>query len=192
MLKRNQWTKGERHFVLPPLHGSMRGNQGCSLQRTTFDHSVGDEVCLIYTEEPGYAEQYGDVVPFNMLAHFGLARTPHGVVAFVVWQIAVGTPQQVAVDQYLNPQNLETLRLVSSAANQTHFKLIVVNNQTSDITAFIDFENVFGFAEMASAMVLSIGHEPSGDFASASQHVMNTMTVPDLLALSAGGIPKRI
>lgn len=31
---------------------------------------------------------------------------------------------------------------------------------------------------------LAIGHEPEGDFAAASQHAMNTMTVPNLLALS--------
>jgi hypothetical protein len=92
----------------------------------------------------------------------------------------------------LNPHNFETLKIVYSAANQTHFKLIVINNQTSDITAFVDFENVFGFDDMASAMLLTIGHETSGDFSSASHHVVDTMTVPDLLALSAQGIPKCI
>jgi hypothetical protein len=107
------------------------------------------------------------------------------VVAFLIWQIAMGTPQQVAVEQYLNPHNVKALRLVSDAANQTHFKLLVVNNQTSEVTAFIDFENVFRFDELASAMVLAIGHEPEGEFDAAMRHVMDTMTVDQLIALSS-------
>jgi hypothetical protein len=46
-----------------------------------------------------------------------------------VWQIAASSPQEVMVEQYLNPQNIGTFRLIASAANQTHFKLVVVNNQ---------------------------------------------------------------
>ena len=71
---------------------------------------------------------------------------------------------------------------MSSAANQSHFKLLVINNQTAEVAAFIDFENVFRFDRLASAMALAIGHEPEGDFAAASQHVMDTMTIQELLA----------
>jgi hypothetical protein len=187
MLKQNQWTGGQRHFVGPLLNEGLVGKTGCTLQRCTFDTSVGEEIHLLYIEDPGYAEQYGNVSPFNLLAHFGLARTPYGVVAFIVWQIAIGAPEQVAVDQYLNPQNFETIRLLASAANQTHLKLIVVNNRTSEITAFVDFENTFAFDKMVSAMVLSIGHEPLGDFGAATEYVMNSMSIPDLLSLSAEG-----
>jgi hypothetical protein len=45
---------------------------------------------------------------------------------------------------------------------------------------------------MASAMVLSIGHEPVGNFTMASEYVMRTMSIPDLLSRSANGIPDRI
>lgn len=66
----------------------------------------------------------------------------------------------MTVEQYLNPQNIGALRLVASAANQTHFKLVIVDNQSGEIYAFVDFENVFGFDQLASAMVRAIGHEP--------------------------------
>lgn len=184
MRKENRWTHGTRDFVFPDLSTSLRGRHGCSLHRMTLDNVVGEEVCAIYTEDPSYARQFSQVQPFNLIVHGGLACTPHGVIAFIVWQIAAHSSQEVMVEQYLNPQNIATIRLVSSAANQTHFKLIVVDNQTGEVTAFVDFENVFPFDELVSGMALAIGREPEGDFAAASQHVMKTMTVQELLALS--------
>ena len=97
------------------------------------------------TECADFADQYSKVVPFNLMVHSGLVRTPDGVVAFLVWQIAASSAQEVMVEQYLNPQNIGTFRLIASAANQTHFKLLVVNNQSGEVAAFIDYENVFRF-----------------------------------------------
>jgi hypothetical protein len=184
MRKENRWTYGTMDFVYPALPANLRGRHGCGLHRMTVDDAIGEEVCAVYMEDPAYADQFSKVHPFNLIAHTGLARTPHGVVAFIVWQIAAHSPQEVMVEQYLNPQSIATIRLVASAANQTHFKLIVINNQTAETAAFVDFENVFGFDELVSGMALAIGHEPEGDFAAASQHMMKTMTVPDLLAVS--------
>jgi hypothetical protein len=64
------------------------------------------------------------------------------------------------------------------------FKLLVINNQTAEVAAFADFENIFQFGRLVSAMALAIGHEPEGDFAAASRHLMNTTTVQQLLVLS--------
>lgn len=183
MRKQNPWTHGERNFHFPALPADLKGRHGCILHRMTFDKAIGEEVCAVYMEDPAYVEQFREVRPFNLIAHTGLARTPHGVVAFIVWQIAAHSPQEVMVEQYLNPQNIGTIRLVASATNQTHFKLIVINNQTAETAAFVDFENVFEFDQLVSGMALAIGHEPEGDFAAASQHVMKTMTVLDLIAL---------
>jgi hypothetical protein len=184
MRKENRWTNGARDFVFPALPANLRGRHGCNLHLMTFDPAIGEEVCAVYMEDPSYVEQFSKVHPFNLIAHTGVARTPHGVVAFIVWQIAAHSPQEVMVEQYLNPQNIDTIRLVASAANQTHFKLIVINNQTAETAAFVDFENVFKFDRLVSGMSLAIGHEPEGDFAAASQYFVKTMTVPQLLALS--------
>ena len=59
---------------------------------------------------------------------------------------------------------------------------MIINNQDGEVGAFIDFENVFGFDHFASAMVNAIGHEPEGDFDAAMRHVMDTITIPELLA----------
>jgi hypothetical protein len=101
-------------------------------------------------------------------------------------RIAAGSPQEVLIEQFLNPQNIGALRLVASVTNQTHLKLIVIDNQSSEVTAFVDFENVFGFDRLSAAMVEAIGHEPEGDFGAAMKYVMTTTTIPDLLTISAG------
>jgi hypothetical protein len=134
---------------------------------------------------PDFAEQYGKVAPFNLVVHSGLVRTPHGIVAFLVWQIAAGSPQEVMVEQYLNPQNIATTHLVASAANQTHFKVVVVNNQSGEVAAFVDFENVFRFDDLVANMATAIGHEPEGDFSAATEHVMKNLTIAELLSCSA-------
>ena len=182
MRKENRWTHGIGDFVFPALSANFRGGHGCSLQRLIFDPAIGEEVCAVYMEDPAFVAQFSKVHPFNLFTHTGLARTPHGVVAFILWQIAAHSPQEVMVEQFLNPQNIGIIRLVASAANQTHFKLIVINNQTAETAAFVEFENVFQFDQLVSEMALAIGHELEGDFAAASQHVMTTMAVPDLLA----------
>lgn len=185
MKKENRWSLGTQHFVIPAWPDDLKGRHGCALHRITLDASVGEEVCAIYMEEPDFADQYSKVAPFNLIVHSGLVRTPHGVVAFIVWQLAASSPQEVMVEQYLNPQNIGTYRLIASAANQTHFKLIVVDNQSGAVAAFIDFENVFRFDELVSTMATVIGHEPEGDFDAATQHVMNSFTIGELLARSA-------
>lgn len=186
MLKQNRWTHGATHLVLPPLPLGMQGKQGCTLQRAVFDPKVGEEVYVSLREAPGYAEQYADIHPLRMLATTGAMRTPDGVVGFIVWQVAVGTPQELAMDHYVNPQEMNTLRLLADAGNQTHLKLVIMNNQTSAVTAFVDFENVFELGSFAGTLVEFIGHEPVGDFIAASQFVMDHMTVPDLLNLGEG------
>jgi hypothetical protein len=185
MRKENRWMHGTTSFVFPPLAENVRGSHGCALHRMIIDPAIGEEICAVYMEDPAYVNRFSKVRPFNLVANTGLVRTPHGVVGFIVWHIAARSSHEVMVEQYLNPQNIGTIRLVTSAANQTHFKLIVVNNQTAEIAAFVDYENVFEFDRLASQMALAIGPEPEGDFAAASHYVMETKTVPELVALGS-------
>jgi hypothetical protein len=185
MKKANRWKHGVKHFVLPVLPPEMQGRHGCRLYRMTFDSTVGEEICAVYLEQPDYVGQFSRVLPFELFAHKGLVRTPHGIVAFIVWQIAANSSQEVMVEQYLNPREIGTIQLIASAANQTHFKLLVINNQSGEVAAFIDFENAFEFDWFVSAMAMANGHEPEADFPAAAEHVMNTIGVPELLVRSA-------
>jgi Helix-turn-helix domain len=181
MRKHNQWRHGKQHLVVPPLSDAQLGAHGCSLQSATFDPDIGEEVYALYLEEPKFAKQYDGVNPFNMFAHTGATRTPHGIVGFIIWVIAAGSQAEITVEDFLNPQNIEELRLVSSAGSQTHFKLVIVNNMTSEVAAFVDFENVFGFDELAGGLAKLIGHEAVGDFATAMRYVMDNFSTEQLI-----------
>jgi hypothetical protein len=165
----------------------MLGRHGVSLQKVVFDPNIGEEVYALYMEEPVYAQALGRVAPFNIFAHSGVVRTPHGMAAFILWTIAAGAPEEVQIEQFLNPGNMDVLRMLSAAGNQTHLKLVVCDNKTGEVGAFVDFENVFGFDEFAASLVRMIGHEPEGEFPAAVDFVMKTMTSKDLLALAAIG-----
>ena len=179
----NAWTGGFRDFHFPPLSADVL-RPGCSLHRMSFDPDVGKEVFALFREDPPYAAAYEAVQPLTLIVHSGLVRTPAGIIAFIVWQIAPGTPHEVSIEQYLNPHEIGALRLVADAAAQTHFKLIIIDRSNSEVCSFVDFSNTFAFDELASAMVLAIGHEEPTDFAEAVSFAMARYRVTDLVTLS--------
>jgi hypothetical protein len=63
MIRENRWSHGTKNFVLPAWPNDLKGRNGCSLHRITFDASVGEEVCAIYKEEPEFTGQYSEVSP---------------------------------------------------------------------------------------------------------------------------------
>src|SRR5680860_37785 len=87
MRKENHWTHGTTNIVFPPLSSDLRGRHGCLFHRFTFDPAVGEEICLIYMEEPQFAA-FSKVDPLNLIATSGAVPTPHGVVAFIVWTVS--------------------------------------------------------------------------------------------------------
>src|SRR5690606_15254478 len=121
-----KWEHGRREFVFPYLDDALR-RPGCSLHRLTLDRDVGEEVYALFREEPPHAEAYLSVYQVTLNAHKGLLRTPFGVVAFIVWEICPGTEMEARIEQYINPFEIGALKLVSDAANQSHFKLIIVD-----------------------------------------------------------------
>jgi hypothetical protein len=138
----------------------------------TVEPAVGDEVCVLFKEEPGFAEQYATVMPMNLIAHTGAVRTPYGAVAFVVWQVAAGSPYVSFVETFLNPST--SALLVAAAARQSHLKLIIVNNQTSAVTAFVDYENNFGLDEL-EAIIGDVDGLQLSEFGDAVQYVLRNI-----------------
>lgn len=183
-MKNTRRTLCELHFVSPPLSKEKLGQRGCSLERGTFEPEVAQEVYLSFREEPGYAEGYDEIQPLKLLATTGMVRTPHGHVPFIVWQIAVGSPQQIAVVQHVNPQNAASLGLLAEAGNQTHFKLLIMNNLTNSVTTFADFENTFKLSEFEEKISRLPADKLVGNFGVASQYLMDNMSVADLLQLA--------
>jgi len=169
-MKQNQWRRGEHEFALPPLPPEQIGVAGCNLVKLTVDPAIGEEVCVLFKDDPGYAEQYASVRPITMFAHSGAVNTPHGAVLFIVWQIAAGSPCEAFFETFFNPATSGAL--IAEAASQTHLKLIIVNNRTSAVTVFVDYDNVFGLGELAE-VIKQVDAPISGhDFQMATNHVL--------------------
>jgi len=105
MRKVNHWTRGKRHFVLPPLPKDRKCEHGCRLCRGTFDSTVGEEVYIRFMEEPNFVAAYEQVSPFRLIAHTGLVPAPHGPVVFIVWQLAAGSAQETMVEQFIQTRH---------------------------------------------------------------------------------------
>lgn len=159
--------------MLPPLPPEQIGTVGCNLVKLTVDPAIGEEVCVLFKDDPGYAEQYASVRPINLLAHTGAVNTPDGAVAFIVWQIAAGSPYECFFETFFNP--VTSIPLIAEADRQTHLKLIIVNNRTSAVTALVDYENVFKLGELAEAMEQVPAPASGHDFHLATDHVLATI-----------------
>ncbi len=184
MQKDNSLGPGKWHFSFDKLPPESRLH-GCSLHRATFDSSIGPEVYAFYREDPGFAENLEGVEPLVLIAHQGIARTPFGTVAFIVWQIAAGEPQEVFVEQYLNPAQEGAIELVSDASEQSHFKFVAINRETADVTVVVNFENTFDFQELREAMSFARRHDLCTNFRAATEYMTKKYTVQELVLLSA-------
>lgn len=186
MVMENKWRHGATNFVFP-LPDQLIGRTGCAFHWATFDPDLGEEVFLLFREEPRFVGDYSRG-PITMLAHTGLVGSPHGTVAFVVWQFFKDEHPFVAVEQYLNPHSVGARNLVQSAANQSHFKLLVVNSLDGAVEALIDFENNFDLECLAEAMAESAGSEIEGAFDQAVSFVSKNLRVEDLILRASPGI----
>jgi hypothetical protein len=142
-------------------------------------------VFAFFREDLGYAENLEGVGPFVLIAHSGVAKTPFGSIGFIVWKIAAGEPQEVFVEQYLNPAQKGALALVSDASDQSHFKFVAINRDTGDVTVLVQFENVFGFNELHKAMVLAHRIDCCTNFIDATKYVKQNYTLPELITFAA-------
>lgn len=180
MIKDNQWRHGRRDFALPRLTQEFQ-SYGCGFYRGKFDADVGDEIFVFFRDQPPYAAGLATVQPMTLIPHKGIVSTPHGIVAYVVWQIAAGSEHESYVETFLNPFQLGTLKLVSDAANQTHLKFLGYDLGTQEVVTMVDYENVFDLDALLFQMAMNIGHAEEGNFAEAVEFIMAQATVMDLV-----------
>lgn len=166
----NKWLHGEHNFSIPSLPSHEIGQIGCNLVKLTFDEAIGEEVCVLFREDAQNADQLALQQPINMFAYTGIVYSPHGGVAYIIWQIAAGSPLEIFIETFLNPANAGPL--LSQASKQTHLKLLVVNNLTSEVAAMVDYENVFALGDLADSMHLVAAPASGRDFQRAVNQVL--------------------
>ena len=179
--KNNKWAHGTVRLEIPPLSSELQGQTGCLFQEAVFDLDVGNEVYLLVLEDSQFGPAVAATRPFRVLCTTGLIRTTHGLVVFLVWTVAQDSPNETQYEQFLNPNSIEAIRLLSAAGLQSHLKVVIVDTLSSAVLDYFEFENVYGFDRVVEVAASSIGHEPVSDFALAQQEVVSQYSMEDLL-----------
>lgn len=178
MIFENKWGHGTVQFEMSPIPVEDR-HRGCSFHCIVFDSDVGAEWCLMFGEETGYAQGYSSQLDLNAIQ--GAANTPYGPIGYIVWQIAVGTPQEVMVEHWLNIHEAETLRLLLEAGGQTHFKLVIYDVSTGMLAEMIEFENTFELDDAARNFAQLARQSEAGVFANKQRYAMQNLSLDQLI-----------
>lgn len=139
----NRWRHGSRALAIPPLPSRLRGSAGCLLAEAIFDVETGPEIYLAVLEEPSWCLPLAATRPFEVFCKPGLAQTDSGGVIFLIWRIAAESKNEVVREQFLNPNNINTIRILSAVAQQTHLKALVINSQASEVVDWFESKNNF-------------------------------------------------
>lgn len=187
MIKDNRWRSGKTYLEFPHLSPDLIPH-GCGFYRLVLDPDVGEEVIVFLREDPPHAKRLAFVQPMTLIAHQGIADTPFGTAAYVVWQVAAGTEQEAFYETFLNPFEFGTLKLLSDVVNQTHLKFIAIDRSDQNVVSMIDYENQFELETLLCRMAKSIGHARPMDFGAATQFIMKNLTTQELVIGASIGV----
>lgn len=178
--KNNKWNKGPMHLEFPPLTSQLKGKNGCRIEKAVFDPSIGEEVFIKILDEPIYAKELASTKPFNLFCKTGMVRTNQGIVLFILFIVTNGIEEIITFETLLNPHEMSTVNLLSSWGQQSHLKVVVMDNQKGDILNWYEFKNIFGIGDVVKTIAECIGHEEKGDFILAQQEFHRKYELEDL------------
>jgi hypothetical protein len=181
MPKNNQWNQGPIELELPPLPSDLKDISGCLLQSGTFDPEIGEETFLVILDtafewRDTEAEEGGE-----LRLKSGIAQTGHGLLAFLIWVLFENDERVAYFEQYLDPKNEETLRLLALAGEQEFMKVVFCNSGSGLVEDFLEYENVYDLGELGTALTEMTDEVPDGSFEDAQQEFMEEYPVEDLL-----------
>ena len=179
----NRWRHGPVNFAFPHVPRSELV-PGCKFLRLTVDPAVGEEVIAFLREVPPHAENIGRLRQVTTFARPGVMKTPYGVVGYIVWQIAIGTSEEVQYEQFLNPYEEGTYRLLDDVQRQDYLKLIILDITNREVTGFVEYENNFFLGTLNERMYDAIQEGERYAFAEACNHIAQNVSVEELLSNS--------
>jgi hypothetical protein len=182
----NKWRRGPVSLNVPRLPDRLRGSAGCLLVEAIFDQEIGPEIYLAVLEEPSWCLPLAATRPFNVVCKPGLAQTDNGALIFLIWRIAAASNNEVIREQFLNPNNIDAIRTLSTASRQTHLKVLIINSRTDEVVDWFEFENVFQFDRLLNSAVEMVGRLPAGDFSDAIEEFTRQNSLEDLLGSPTG------
>lgn len=177
MFLRNLWKKGNVHLEIPPLPPEYQCVSGSVFKDFIFDSKVGNETALLLLEDPEFAKKLGSLKPFNLYSVPGMVRTSAGIIAYIIWSVSSRHGHVVDYEHPLNPFNMDTIRLLSNVAQQSHLKVLIVDSYNSRVEGFYEFKNNFRMDDFVSGISRAIGNEPVADFKATQAAMRNEFTV---------------
>ncbi|HSK78302.1 MAG TPA: hypothetical protein VLQ45_17755 [Thermoanaerobaculia bacterium] len=181
MGKNNQWTRGPIELELPPLPSELKDISGCLLQTGTFDDTVGEEVFLVILDTAFDWRDPEDEEGLELRLKSGIAQTGHGLLAFLIWVLVENEERAAYFEQYLDPENPDTLRLLTLAGEQDFLKVVFCNSGSGLVEDFLEYENVYELGDLGATLAEMEDEVPEPSFEDAQQEFMTEYPVEDLL-----------
>lgn len=181
MPKDNQWTQGPIELELPPLPSDLKDISGSLLQSGTFDPEIGEEVFLVILDTGFEWRDTETEEGGELRLKSGIAQTGHGLLAFLIWVLFENDERVAYFEQYLDPKNEETLRLLALAGEQEYMKVVFCNSSSGLVEDFLEYENVYELEELGTALAEMTDEAPEGTFEQAQQEFIDEYPVEDLL-----------
>ncbi|MEO0130952.1 MAG: hypothetical protein ABIK76_04605 [candidate division WOR-3 bacterium] len=181
MRKFNKLPQENAIFKAPQLPKEELGIVGLRFHEAIFDLNIGPEFCLVIFEKHEYSKLLARIKEFSLFCKAGVARTSHGIISFLIFIIYNNGKYFSSYELILNPYKIETFQLLSSLSQQTHLKLIIYDSEKNLLQRIVEFENNFGFSDIAQKLAQTIDNKNEGDFQKAQQEFMITYSIKDLL-----------
>ena len=165
MIFRNKWSLGKVALHVPPLPSEFVGASGAVFQPVTFDDKVGEEICVVFLDDPQFSRELGALKPFHLSATTGAARTSAGVIGYIIWSISSRRGHVVDYEHTLNPFEQKTHKWLSAAAEQSHIKALVIDSTNGEVVGFYELKNDFDLGHFAEGMSMIANKGPAANFA---------------------------
>lgn len=181
MGRNNQWTRGPIELELPPLPSRLQDISGCLLQTGTFDDTVGEEAFLVILDTDFAWRDPEDEEGLELRLKSGIAQTGHGLLGFLIWVLVENDERVAYFEQYLDPDNEDTLRILTLAGEQDYLKVVFCNSSSGLVEDFLEYENVYELGDLSTSLAEMTDEVPGGSFEEAQQEFMTEYPVEALL-----------
>jgi len=180
MIFKNKWSLGKVELHVPPLPPEFKGASGAAFQPFTFEEKAGEEICVVFFDDPQFSRELGALKPFHLNAITGAARTSAGVIGYIIWSISSSRGHVVDYEHTLNPFEQETLEWLGAASEQSHIKALVIDSTSGEVVGFYEHKNDFDFDHFVESMSKIADKGPAADFALTQEALRAEYSLEDL------------
>ncbi|HNU82829.1 MAG TPA: hypothetical protein PKO05_05310 [Thermoanaerobaculia bacterium] len=181
---------------LPPFPAALRGQRGALFLTLLLDPETGPETCLVLFEPDLTWRRFLADADLGLDLAAGVARLPHGAVAFFAWSLWLDEADPLApyanddrespryLTAYLgllDPHLAATAELLATVGAQERLPVILLDSRQGQALELLAFENDYGLAELGAAFAAEVAGSPAGAFALAAEEFRQRYSLPELV-----------